>query len=118
MGWQWPRPLPPPPPEQTELALVPQAAAAPQPAEPAVETAPHVISAPAASLDHAQLEVPLESGLVLVQTRKEAISVAASLPDTGPAESQPRRRRPRREQTAGNAEPLVQVETHKAPAES
>ena len=108
----------PPPPEQTELALVPQAAAAPQPAEPAVETAPHVISAPAASLDHAQLEVPLESGLVLVQTRKEAISVAASLPDTGPAESQPRRRRPRREQTAGNAEPLVQVETHKAPAES
>ncbi len=105
----------PPPSEQTELALVPQAAAA---AEPAVETPSLVISAPAASLDHVQLEVPLESGLVLVQTRKEAVSVAASLAEASPAESQPRRRRPRREQTAANAEPLVQVETHKAPAES
>ncbi len=105
----------PPPSEQTELALVPQAAAA---AEPAVETPSLVISAPAATLDHVQLEVPLESGLVLVQTRKEAVSVAASLAEASPAESQPRRRRPRREQTAANAEPLVQVETHKAPAES
>jgi len=66
------------------------------------------ISAPATSLATATLEVPAESGLVLVQTRK-----AAEIYPTAEQEVRPARRRaPRpRPAAAAEAEPLVQVET-------
>ncbi len=68
------------------------------------------VSAPATSLATATLEVPAESGLVLVQTRKtaSAVSVAEEV-------QQPpiQRRKPRpRPASLADTGPLVQVETH------
>ncbi len=78
--------------------------AAPEPA--AVQQS---VSAPATSLDTATLEVPVESGLVLVQTRK------ATSAEPIPEQVQPptRRRTPRpRPASMAETGPLVQVETH------
>ncbi|MDE1942014.1 MAG: Rne/Rng family ribonuclease [Betaproteobacteria bacterium] len=82
------------------------AAAAPQ---------PMIVSAPATSLADVKLEVPAESGLVLVQTRRDAVSPAAAEPTTESAA--PRRRRARNVPAQpASAEPLVQVETQKPSA--
>ncbi|NDU91363.1 MAG: hypothetical protein G3I10_01890 [Ferrovum sp.] len=68
------------------------------------------VSAPATSLATATLEVPAESGLVLVQTRK----AAEALPDPEPEARPARRRTPRARPTpATEATPLVQVETQR-----
>ena len=66
------------------------------------------ITAPATSLATVTLEVPAESGLILVQTRKAAQEAPPSEQQARP----PRRRTPRaRPATTAEAGPLVQVET-------
>ncbi len=105
--------------QQAELSLaMPPAEEAPSlpPATAAAATTAQapgaIVSAPATSLANAPLEVPADSGLVLVQTRRDAVAQA-------PAETQsqepsaPRRRRVRNVAPVAAAEPLVQVETHK-----
>ncbi|MDE2132352.1 MAG: hypothetical protein KGJ15_06275, partial [Betaproteobacteria bacterium] len=111
--------------QQAELALVApaQATAAPAPAPVAAAAAiplptppaqPTAVSAPATSLADIALEVPAESGLVLVQTRREALAPAVAEQPQEPAA--PRRRRARNVPQSSSAEPLVQVETHKPTA--
>jgi len=65
------------------------------------------VFAPATSLASAALEVPAESGLVLVQTRSGAAALGA---EPAPQPRRPRTRRPR-EQANTESAPLVQVET-------
>ncbi|MDE2344747.1 MAG: Rne/Rng family ribonuclease [Betaproteobacteria bacterium] len=111
--------------KQAELALVAPAqiqASAPAPAAASLSEAPPVavpqasiVSAPATSLAEVKLEVPAESGLVLVQTRREALVPAAV--ESVPEPAAPRRRRARNVPAqSASAEPLVQVETHKPSA--
>ncbi len=105
--------------QQAELALVApvQVTAAPAPVAAAAiplstpPAQPMAISAPATSLADSALEVPAESGLVLVQTRREALAPAAAEAPQEPAA--PRRRRARHVPQPSSPEPLVQVETHK-----
>ena len=100
--------------EQVELRQ-PQAELDLPAAAPVLARAPETpvqqpISAPATSLATATLEVPAESGLVLVQTRKiaEAFPTPGAEQEVRPA----RRRAPRpRPVPAAETEPLVQVET-------
>jgi ribonuclease E len=108
-------PAPAPVPAPVEVAAaseVPAPTPAPAPA-PVFTRAPEPvaqqpITAPATSLATATLEVPAESGLVLVQTRKAAEAPPATEQETRPA----RRRAPRpRPAAAAESGPLVQVET-------
>ncbi len=80
----------------------------PTPAPVSMPVAQQPITAPATSLSTATLEVPAESGLVLVQTRK-----AAEVAPPSEQEARPPRRRTPRARPAAKAEagPLVQVET-------
>ena len=76
---------------------------------PLMAAAPHApVFAPATSLASAALEVPAESGLVLVQTRSGAAPLVAEATPQQPR--RPRVRRPR-EQANTESAPLVQVET-------
>lgn len=96
----------------TTMATAAAAPVAPVAAEPApviAAAAVTPISAPATSLNTAVLEVPAESGLVLVQTK------SASVPYT-PEPTPVKRRTPRARPAADVAqEPMVQVETRNNP---
>lgn len=82
-------------------------------AESVIQAAPTVISAPATSLSSAVLEVPADSGLVLVQTKS---STAPYSPEPAPVRRRPPRQRPSAAQSAPDA--MVQIETRNTPKNS
>jgi ribonuclease E len=101
--------VPTPAPVTVEPSSVPESPVtvpvAPRPPEPAMQ---QPISAPATSLATVNLEVPAESGLILVQTRK----TVEAPPTAEQAARPPRRRAPRpRPSASSESGPLVQVET-------
>ena len=106
-------PAPAPVPVAEPIAVASLEPPVPAPAPVFIRTpepvAQQPVTAPATSLATATLEVPAESGLILVQTRKAA-EVA---PDATEQEARPARRRTPRSRPAATAEsgPLVQVET-------
>ena len=89
----------------TEVVAAPQEPAYTAPMIAAAQRSP--VFAPATSLASAALEVPAESGLVLVQTRSGAAPLDT---EPTPQPRRPRTRRPREQANTENA-PLVQVET-------